>query len=72
VRGAITGGGTFLGGILHTLPFLIRSYHAALVAAVIVIAFELVVLSVLRWRFFRTSFLRSFARSRWAARSSRA
>jgi len=60
VRGAITGGGTFVGGILHTLPFLIPSYHAALVAAVIVIAFELVVLSVLRWRFFRTSFLRSF------------
>src|ERR671922_1632609 len=27
VRGAITGAGTFLGGILHTLPFLIPSYH---------------------------------------------
>jgi erythrin-vacuolar iron transport family protein len=23
VRGAITGGGTFLGGVFHTLPFLI-------------------------------------------------
>src|ERR671934_447288 len=33
VRGAITGGGTFVGGILHTLPFLIPRYHAALVAA---------------------------------------
>ena len=30
-RGTITGGGTFLGGILHTLPFLIPNYHAALV-----------------------------------------
>src|SRR5579859_6404077 len=27
VRGTITGVGTFLGGILHTLPFLIPHYH---------------------------------------------
>ena len=27
VRGAITGGGTFLGGVFHTLPFLIGSYQ---------------------------------------------
>src|SRR3954462_11108742 len=26
-RGLITGGGTFLGGILHSLPFLISNYH---------------------------------------------
>src|SRR5881394_4173053 len=59
VRGAITGMGTFLGGILHTLPFLIPSYHAALVLAAIVVGFELVALAWLRWRFFRTSFLGS-------------
>ena len=29
-RGIITGGGTFLGGILHTLPFLTPHYEAAL------------------------------------------
>jgi VIT1/CCC1 family predicted Fe2+/Mn2+ transporter len=29
-RGAITGVGTFLGGILHTLPFLISDYRTAL------------------------------------------
>ena len=58
-RGAITGVGTFLGGILHTLPFLIPNYHAAVVAAVIVVAFELVTLAILRWRFFETSFVRS-------------
>src|SRR5919201_5390500 len=39
VRGSITGAGTFLGGILHTLPFLIPRYHVALVAAVATIAF---------------------------------
>ena len=60
VRGAITGGGTFVGGILHTLPFLITQYHTALVAAVVVVGFELVTLAYLRYRFFETSFLRSF------------
>jgi erythrin-vacuolar iron transport family protein len=61
LRGAITGAGTFLGGILHTLPFLIPSYRAALVAAVITIALELVTLACIRWRLFNTGFLRSFA-----------
>ena len=61
VRGSITGTGTFLGGILHTLPFLIPHYRAALMAAVVAIAFELVALAVIRWRYFNTGFLRSFA-----------
>jgi VIT1/CCC1 family predicted Fe2+/Mn2+ transporter len=58
-RGTITGVGTFLGGILHTLPFLIPNYHAAVVAAAIVVAFELVALAVIRWRFFDTGFMKS-------------
>ena len=61
VRGGITGVGTFLGGILHTLPFLLPSYHAALVFAVIVVGFELVVLAFLRYRFFEDSFLKALA-----------
>ena len=60
LRGAITGAGTFLGGVLHTLPFLIPQYHAALIAALATIAFELLTLAWIRWRFFSTSFLRSF------------
>jgi erythrin-vacuolar iron transport family protein len=59
VRGGITGVGTFLGGILHTLPFLIPHYRVALIAAIVVVAFELVVLAFLRWRFFQDSFLRA-------------
>ena len=59
VRGAITGIGTFLGGILHTLPFLITNYHAAVVVAGIVVAFELIALAVIRWKFFQTGFLKS-------------
>ena len=60
-RGAITGVGTFLGGILHTLPFLIPDYGLALAVGVAVVALELLGLAWLRWRFFHTSFLRSFA-----------
>jgi VIT1/CCC1 family predicted Fe2+/Mn2+ transporter len=58
VRGGITGIGTFAGGILHTLPFLIPNYHAAVVAAAVVVGFELVMLAVIRWRFFQTGFVR--------------
>src|SRR6195952_2609202 len=41
LRAVITGAGTFLGGILHTLPFLIPQYGVALVVAIITVAFEL-------------------------------
>jgi erythrin-vacuolar iron transport family protein len=60
-RGSITGAGTFLGGILHTLPFLIPQYELALAVAVVTITFELLTLALIRWRFFNTGFFRSFA-----------
>jgi hypothetical protein len=60
LRGAITGAGTFLGGVLHTLPFLIPAYGAALIVALATIAFELVTLAWIRWRFFAIGFVRSF------------
>jgi erythrin-vacuolar iron transport family protein len=59
VRGSITGLGTFLGGILHTLPFLIPHYEVALVLAIIVVGFELVMLAWLRWRYFEDSFVKA-------------
>jgi erythrin-vacuolar iron transport family protein len=61
VRGTITGVGTFIGGILHTLPFLIPHYEAALVSAIAVVALELVLLAWLRWRFFEVGFVRALA-----------
>ena len=67
IRGAITGVGTFLGGILHTLPFLLPDYRAAIITAVIVVAIELVALAWIRWRFFNTSFVK-LARPRDIAR----
>ena len=60
LRGAITGGGTFAGGIFHTLPFLIPGYGTAISAAIIVVASELLTLAYLRHKFFQTSFARSF------------
>lgn len=60
VRGAITGGGTLLGGALHTLPFLIPSYNVAIVVAVAVVAVELLALATARSVLFRTSFASSF------------
>jgi VIT1/CCC1 family predicted Fe2+/Mn2+ transporter len=59
VRGSITGGGTFLGGILHSLPFLISNYSVALSFAVAVVGLELLTLAYLRWKFFGDTFVRA-------------
>lgn len=61
VRGSITGIGTFVGGILHTLPFLIPHYRAAIIIAIVVVAAELLALAWLRWRYFEVSFVRALA-----------
>jgi erythrin-vacuolar iron transport family protein len=61
VRGTITGVGTFIGGILHTLPFLIPHYEVALVSAIAVVGLELLVLAWLRWRFFEVGFVKALA-----------
>jgi len=53
-RGLICGLMTALGGIGHTLPFLIRDFHAALVAAVVVVLLELGVISWIRHRYMDT------------------
>lgn len=50
-RGLITGVGTFIGGTGHALPFLIRDVHTALPLAYAVVAFELVVIAIVRKRY---------------------
>ena len=57
IRGAITGLMTFVGGSLHTLPFLISNLHLALVVAYVVVAFELVLIAAIRHRYFGTNWL---------------
>jgi VIT1/CCC1 family predicted Fe2+/Mn2+ transporter len=59
IRGLITGAMTFFGGVLHTLPFLIADINIALTAAYLVVAFELVLISAIRHRYFGTSWLLS-------------
>lgn len=55
IRGGITGLMTFFGGALHTLPFLISNVHSALYVAYVVVAFELIIISAIRHRYFGTS-----------------
>ncbi len=55
VRGSITGGMTALGGLFHTLPFLISDVHKALVVAGCVVAVELLAIAYVRNRFLEVS-----------------
>ncbi len=55
VRGAITGGMTAIGGIFHTLPFLISNVHKALIVAGCVVAVELFTIAWIRKRFLDVS-----------------
>ena len=50
-RGTITGVVTAIGGILHTLPFLIPNLAIALKLAYIVVACELLAIAFVRYRF---------------------
>jgi hypothetical protein len=51
VRGAITGAATTLGGVFHSLPFIITNVNQALVVAGIVVAIELVAIAWVRHKF---------------------
>ena len=55
VRGTFTGGATTLGGIFHSLPFIISDVHTALIVAGIVVAFELLIIAWVRSRFLHVS-----------------
>lgn len=50
-RGIVTGSATFLGGIVHVLPFLINDLNTALTVAYIVIGLELIGIAWIRQRF---------------------
>ena len=55
-RGLVTGGMTFVGGFLHTLPFLIPNVHSALICAYFVVGIELLIISWVRHKYFNSSF----------------
>ena len=54
VRGGVNGLMTTLGGIGHTLPFLLPDFHVAMTAAVIVVIVELGIISWIRHRYMDT------------------
>jgi rubrerythrin len=58
-RGIITGAMTTLGGLGHTLPFLIPSLWTALILAFCVVVVELSVISWIRWKYMDTSPIRA-------------
>lgn len=51
LRGAITGLATVVGGMLHTLPFLIRDLSTALPLAYTVVVLELLTIAYIRFRY---------------------
>ncbi|HYU78005.1 MAG TPA: ferritin family protein [Vicinamibacterales bacterium] len=59
LRGAICGLMTTVGGIGHTLPFLIPNFGVAMAIAVAVVALELAVISWIRYRFMDTPLLQA-------------
>ena len=58
-RGAVTGVMTTVGGLGHTLPFLIPTLWTALVVAFCVVVVELAVISWVRWKYMETSPVRA-------------
>ncbi|HKN95363.1 MAG TPA: VIT1/CCC1 transporter family protein [Thermoleophilaceae bacterium] len=58
-RGIITGVATFVGGSLHSLPFLIHDVHKALPVAYAVVAVELLTIAWVRKRFLKASLAQS-------------
>jgi VIT1/CCC1 family predicted Fe2+/Mn2+ transporter len=61
VRGAITGAATTLGGVFHSLPFIISDVHTALIVAGSVVAVELFTIAWVRHRFLKVSLRNSLA-----------
>ena len=57
LRGVICGLMTFLGGIGHTLPYLIPAFAVATAVSFVVVAIELAAISYIRFRYMDTPFL---------------
>ena len=57
LRGSVCGTMTTVGGIGHTLPYLIPDFWTATIAAIIVVVIELAVISWIRYRYMDTPLL---------------
>jgi erythrin-vacuolar iron transport family protein len=54
IRGSVTGLGTAVGGMGHTLPFLLSRLEAALTLAYVVVVIELLAIACIRFRYMHT------------------
>jgi rubrerythrin len=59
LRGTVCGSMTAIGGLGHTLPYLIPNFYTATVLAVVVVAIELAAISYIRFRYMDTPFLQA-------------
>jgi erythrin-vacuolar iron transport family protein len=59
IRGLAAGIMTAVGGLGHTLPFLISDFHTAFVLAVLVVFVELGIISWIRWKYMDTPFFKA-------------
>jgi rubrerythrin len=57
IRGIITGAMTTLGGVFHTLPYLITDFRTATTLAIVVVMIELWIIAWIRARYMDTKFL---------------
>ena len=55
-RGLITGFMTFVGGIFHTVPFLLHNLNHALYLAYLIVGIELVAITYIRYHYFEMKF----------------
>ncbi len=53
-RGVITGLATFIGGALHSLPFLLKDLQTALHLAYLVVVIELLAIAFIRFRYMKS------------------
>ena len=58
-RGAVTGTATIVGGMLHTLPFLLPDLAVSLRIAYGVVVVELLVIAWIRWKFMQTPLVKT-------------
>ena len=56
MRGFITGLMTFLGGIFHTLPFLLHNLSEALYFAYLIVGLELIAIAFIRYKYMKMRF----------------
>ena len=59
LRGTVCGLMTTIGGLGHTLPYLIPDFYVATIVAILVVAVELAAISWIRTRFMDTPFLQA-------------